>query len=144
MDTQVRITLYSSRIYAVLLFTLAIVSMLILSMLPVAAVWFWTGCVGVLASTSWLLHCDVLLKAQQSCVGFLCGKDRSISLALHNGEQLIGVVGGDTMVTPWLILLNVRVESHRRRSLVLFPDNMTGDEYRRLRVLLRHSEGVQS
>jgi hypothetical protein len=41
-------------------------------------------------------------------------------------------------------LLNVATASHGCRSLLLFPDAMHADDHRRLRVLLRYPERLQS
>jgi hypothetical protein len=65
-------------------------------------------------------------------------------LVLRNGEQIAGMVRDDTLVTPWLVLLNVATASHGSRSLLLFPDAMPADDHRRLRVLLRYPERLQS
>jgi hypothetical protein len=58
--------------------------------------------------------------------------------------QLSGVVCAQTLVTPWLLILNIASENHGKRNLLLFPDAMAGEEYRRLLVLLRNSERPQS
>ncbi|MDD5470339.1 MAG: hypothetical protein PHP05_00270 [Sideroxydans sp.] len=139
MDTQVRITLHASRTYFILLSTLAFILILMLSTLPVADGWRWIGYLGVSASTALLFRRDVALLSKSSCISLAYGTERHISLILRDGQQLSGRVRADTLVLPWLILLNVATDGHVRRSLLLFPDGMTAEDHRHLRTLLRHS-----
>ncbi|MDD2700961.1 MAG: hypothetical protein PHH36_06940 [Sideroxydans sp.] len=112
---------------------------MIISALPLDAGWRWGCYLAVLSNTAWLLGRDVLLRADRSCLALVCDKDRHVSLVLRNGEQMSGVVSADTLVLPWLVLLNMTADQHGKRSLLLFPDAMAGEEFRRLRVLLRNS-----
>ncbi len=139
METPVRIILHPSKAYFVLLIAAACMSSLVLSALPLATGWRWGGCLGIAVSAAWLIGRDVLMLAGRSCISLACGKDRHVALALRNGEQMSGMVSADTLVLPWLVLLNMVVEHHGRRGLLLFPDAMAGEDYRRLRVLLRNS-----
>lgn len=43
----------------------------------------------------------------------------------------------DTLLTPWLVLLNVREEGGRRHSLPLLGDSLPPEQFRALRVALR-------
>lgn len=45
-------------------------------------------------------------------------------------------VEDDSVITPWLVVLNLRLEG-RRRSLVLWPDSSGRESLRALRVYLR-------
>jgi hypothetical protein len=115
-----------------------------ISTLPIATGWRWMGYGGASVSAAWLLWRDVALQSGRSCISFVYGKDRHISLELRNGERMAGEVCADTLVSPWLVLLNVATAGHGRRSLLLLPDAMPANEHRRLRVLLRNSECLQS
>ena len=106
--------------------------------------WRWLGYLTVSVSALWMFWRDAALRSGHSCIALAYGKDRSVSLTFRNGGQMSGVVGDGSLVTPWLILLNVMTDGHGRRSLLLFPDTMTTDEHRRLRVLLRNAERLQS
>ena len=144
MDTQVRITLHATRAHFVLLVVSATISILMISTLPIATGWRWMGYLVVAASSAWLLRRDVALLSRRSCIALVYGKHRHIALELRDGEQISGEVCADTLVSPWLVLLNVVTAGHGRRSLLLFSDAMPADGHRRLRVLLRNSERLQS
>jgi hypothetical protein len=144
MDAPIRITLHASRVHLSLLIASASISLLIISTLPIETSWRWVGYLGVSVGTARLLRRDVALQSKRSCIAFVYGKDRHISLELRDGERISGVVCADTLVLPWLVLLNVATAGHGGRSLLLFPDAMPADGHRRLRVLLRNSERLQS
>lgn len=144
MDIRVHIALHPSRAYFFLLLALVLISILTISVLPITAGWRWLGYLAVSVGAIWLFARDIALLSGRSCLSFVCGKDRYISLALRNGEQISGVVCADTLVSPRLILLNVATVGHGGRSLLLFPDAMGGEDHRRLRVLLRNLETPQS
>lgn len=144
MGTQVRVKLRASRAYLVLLLVLALILSLAIFYLPLENVWRWFGYLGLLASVAWLLRRDVALQSGRSCTSLVYGKDRQLLLEQRDGVKISGVVCSDTLVAPWLILLNTASVSHGKRSLLLFSDAMTGEDYRRLRVLLRNSEWPQS
>lgn len=59
-------------------------------------------------------------------------------LDLRDGTQVEARVLGSTFVSPLLTVVNLRLESGRRRSLVLAPDSAEADDLRRLRVWLKH------
>jgi hypothetical protein len=122
-----------------LLAAFATLTILTLSQLPVASAWQWIGYSVVSVHTAWLLWRDVALRSCRSCIAFAYDKDRRVSLELRNGEQASGVVRSDTLVLPWLVLLNVAISGQGVRSLLLFTDAMPADAHRRLRVLLRNA-----
>lgn len=63
-------------------------------------------------------------------------------LTLHHDRMVLpdereAAILPDSFVHPWLIVLNLKVEK-QRLSLVLFPDSLPPDDFRRLRVRLLH------
>jgi toxin CptA len=83
-----------------------------------------------------LLH--ALHGLRSSLVGLEISDDCRVSVidragATHGAELL-----PSSVVTAWLTLLNLRRAGRRRaRTLILVPDRVDPDLYRRLRVLLR-------
>lgn len=65
-------------------------------------------------------------------------RDNRFSIGLRDGRWLEGEVLGSTTVTAFLTVINLRVSGERRlRSVVILPDCMAPEDYRRLRVWLR-------
>jgi toxin CptA len=61
---------------------------------------------------------------------------------LHfSGAKVPALADGNHLVTPWLVILSLKV-SGKRRHLPLFPDACNADDLRRLRVLLRCGAGA--
>ena len=59
-------------------------------------------------------------------------------LMTRDGAKRVGALRTDSLVTPWLIILRFRINGRfRNENLVIARDSLTGEELRRLRVLLR-------
>ena len=85
----------------------------------------------------WLLL-DANLRMGHSCVTFRLQGQEEIVLVLRSGRHLHGRVSSDSLVTPYLVILNVELkEQRRRRSLLILPDSMGKESFRRLRVVLK-------
>ena len=81
---------------------------------------------------------DARLASKQSCVAFRLEGQDAIVLILRNGMHLQGRVSADSLVTPYLVILNVKVGERRGvRSVPVLSDAMGADSFRRLRVALR-------
>lgn len=61
-----------------------------------------------------------------------------VSVIARDGSELIGLVAGKTIVSPYFVLLRIKLERrYRPVSRVIFPDAMDGDAFRELRVRLK-------
>ncbi|HLP97313.1 MAG TPA: protein YgfX [Sideroxyarcus sp.] len=95
-------------------------------------------CAGmVLSLAAYRLLRDAKLSLRHSCVAFRLEGHGEIVLVLRNGEHLQGVISPDSLVTPHLVILNLVPSNRRGRSLVILPDNMGSESFRRLRVALK-------
>jgi hypothetical protein len=68
--------------------------------------------------------------------------DRKWILMDRRGNQVSTALMGDSIVTTVLIILNFRALSGTKRSVVLCPDMMTSEAFRRLRAYLRAVQTV--
>lgn len=92
----------------------------------------------LLASGLFYLRRDCLLLAPGSIVSLRFDQEGACSYQVRGGEWSETTLLGSSLVTPWLSVLNYRPEAGRgMRSVVLFPDSIDADDYRKLRVLLR-------
>ncbi|GAB1232151.1 hypothetical protein UT5_03660 [Ferrigenium sp. UT5] len=82
---------------------------------------------------------DAWLRLPQSCVAFELTAPRRLSLVPLAGDPVAGVISDSSFVSPYLTLINIRTDTGRRRSLVIMPDSLQAEDYRRLRVRLRWS-----
>jgi len=63
---------------------------------------------------------------------------RDISVVVRNGYGFLGQVADKTMVSPYFVVICVRLEGHHRLvSRVIFPDSMSAGAFRELCVHLR-------
>ena len=142
MDREARFELQSSVIFSVLLSATALLLLILLLMLPIPLVVRVLAVVWVLYATFRVLSREAWLRRPDSCTALRCDAGRRALLERRDGTQLGGQICGDTLVTPWLVLLNVWIDEGCRRSVVVMPDSLPREDFRRLRVMLRNSGGV--
>jgi len=88
------------------------------------------------------LWCHAWLRGPTSIVSFELPDADSIVVRLHDGGCSSGRVLGTTVVTPLLTVINVRLQALRfARHVLLVPDNLDGDDFRAVRVLLKWGRG---
>jgi hypothetical protein len=64
-------------------------------------------------------------------------EDDHVLLVNRKGEELIGQLLRSSVVTPYLVLLNVLIsDSRRKANVVLMADSMGAEDLRQLRVML--------
>ena len=80
---------------------------------------------------------DARLKLNSACVALRLEDDR-IALIDPNGGEVTGALLRSSMIMPYLVVLNIAVQGQRRkRNVVLMPDSMDTESFRRLRVALK-------
>ncbi len=127
-----------SRVLGLLLFFLFSASLVSLWLLPLAKLVIVVLTLVMACSVAVSLLLDTRLRRRSSCVAFRLEDGDGIVLVLRNGLHLPGRVSTDSLVTPYLVILNVVLnEQGGRRSLRILPDAMGADSFRRLRVALR-------
>ncbi|MBI5918284.1 MAG: hypothetical protein HY849_02765 [Nitrosomonadales bacterium] len=85
----------------------------------------------------YLLWSVALLRSPASCVGLVFEPDRVV-LMQRNGTAVRAQLLGDSLVMPWLTVLNLKPEGVRwARRVVILPDSLDAESFRELRVWLR-------
>lgn len=93
----------------------------------------------LLVLLSLLYHLD-RQAGKQSWQAFSLDKLRVV-VATRNGEELAGSILKQTVVTPCVVLLCVKLDGRRLAvSRILFPDALQADAFRELRVRLRFAQ----
>lgn len=81
---------------------------------------------------------DALLTANNAVVAFELSDDMHCKLVTRSGESTVCDLSGSTFVAPYLTVLNLKpAGKFFTRSVVILPDGIDVEEFRRLRVLLR-------
>lgn len=74
----------------------------------------------------------------KSIVKFWQDSERNWHFEQRNGQIALAQLRGDSICTLYFVLLNFKEESKKlTRSVMIFPDAMYPDDFRRLRVCLR-------
>ena len=91
----------------------------------------------ILFSLMYHLRRDAWLSAPSASVELALEGDRVV-LATRGGEQLAGQILRDSLVTPFLTILNILPQGVRlARSVVILPDSLDAESFRQLRVCLK-------
>ncbi len=113
-----------------------------IAVLPLLALPFWVALILTLAllfSLWYFLRRDAWLALASSCVGLAEEDDGGIVLILRDGGRIPCRILRDSLVMPWLVVLNVLPQGAPvARGVVILPDSMDVEAFRRLRVWLRH------
>lgn len=97
----------------------------------------------IIVSAVYALLCHGLLFLPWSCVALKINTKNQLQLVRKNGQLLDVTVQPNSVVTPYLTVLNSRLKDatfvHRLldQHLVIFPDAVNANDYRQLRVWLR-------
>ncbi len=136
--------LHSSRLLAVLLSIVSVLALVSLWLLPLPMPVMSALTAAILYGMGSCLMRDAGLRRAHSCIAFRLEDREQIVLVLRNGMHLPGRISADSLVTPYLVILNVVLSEQRgERSLRIMPDAMEPDSFRRLRVVLRWGESAQ-
>lgn len=134
----IRLALQPSRQLALALTGAGIAACGAIISLPLSG-WQQLGAIALIAAAT-LYHVlrDALLRIPHAIIAIEVGSQGEFRFQARNGGWLEATVRGDSFVTPWLIVLNLRVEDERltRRALLL-SDSGDTEMLRRLRVWLR-------
>ena len=106
------------------------------------------GSILLTVSLTLYLRYYVLLTSPGSVRGLELGLERSdemtCTLETQRGDRIACALLGSSFVTPYLTVLELKplggkklLQRLRARSVVILPDGIDADEFRRLRVLLR-------
>ncbi len=99
-----------------------------------------TACLGVsvLVSYLWLVARHALLCHPAAAVCLLWPSGIQWQVRSRNGEEASALLSPESFVRPWLTVLLLRPETGGgARNVVLLPDMLDAEAFRRLRVRLR-------
>ena len=138
-----KIALRPSRMLAAIL-VMAHCAAIILILLIGIPQWLQTGAIGILvASLAFYVRQVALLRSSSAVVAVEIASDDAFSVQTRRGDWLGCDVLGSTYVAPLLTVLNLReLENNSVRHVVILPDSLDAEDFRRLRVWLRWKRGT--
>lgn len=96
------------------------------------------GVAMLIISLNYYLRKDALLSAKNAVAAFELSDEMQCTLTTQSGESIVCIIQGNTFVAPYLTVLNLKPENHFfSRSVVILPDSIDAEVFRRLRVLLK-------
>lgn len=114
-------------------------------LIPLALVWQikLLMSIAILSASLYAICLHGLLMLPWSCLALRVNSDNTLTLILGNGRQLQAAVCRNSVVTPYLTVVNCTVQDAPifmrwfSRHLVVLPDRLDQETYRQLRVWLR-------
>ncbi|MDC8445027.1 MAG: hypothetical protein LV471_03760 [Nitrosomonas sp.] len=92
----------------------------------------------VMISLYYYLRQDALLDFPCSVVSFTLTDGKNCVLKMRNGSEKECIVLGTSYVSAYLTVLILQpVRYWNLRSVIILPDSVDAEEFRRLRILLR-------
>lgn len=92
----------------------------------------------LIISLLYYLRKDALLSANDAVIALQLKEDMCCIVTTRSGQSIACRILGSTFVAPYLTVMNLQpVGKFFMRSVVILPDSIKGDEFRRLRVWLR-------
>lgn len=97
----------------------------------------------ILSASLYAIFLHGLLVLPWSCVALRVNSDNTLNLMLANGRQLPATLCRDSVVTPYLTVVNCKAKDATifmrwfSPHLVLLPDMLDKETYRKFRVWLR-------
>lgn len=138
MGMQLSYKLRPSRSLTLLFLLFCVLALISIWLLPQPVASRFALTLVVLCWTGYYLLLDANLSRAHSCVAFRLEGQEEIVLILRSGRHLSGRASADSLVTPSFVILNVALKEQRgRRSLLIMPDTMGAESFRRLRVALK-------
>ncbi len=132
-----------SRALSLFLFILCLLALVSIGALPFPVLPLLVLSLIVLCWGGYCLLLHAGLRMGMSCVALRLEEGDEIVLVLRNGSHLMCRLSGDSLVTPYIVILNVaRNEQRGGRSVVIMPDAIGAESFRRLRVILRWGDAA--
>lgn len=81
---------------------------------------------------------NALMRDADAVVAIGIAADNALSIQTRRGDWVECAVRGDTYVASFLVVLNLRrLDNEHRKSVVILPDAIDAEDFRKLRVWLR-------
>lgn len=92
----------------------------------------------LIVSLIYYLRKDALLTAHDAVVALTLTEEMSCILIARSGQSMTCNLSDNTFVAPYLTVINLQpVEQFFMRSVVILPDSIDAEEFRRLRIWLQ-------
>ena len=139
-EARVRIDLAPSRAGAAAIAAMASATLALILATPGPAALRILAATWIACAALHALHAVALLRGSGGVRAFHLGRDGEIEVRDATGAWRAGTVQAGSFVAPWLTVIRWRGPRHRfDRSIVIVPDMVAAEDFRRLRVCLRWS-----
>jgi len=112
--------------------------------MPISFILFVFCIVFILLSEIYTIMYHANKALPKSIVGLIWDIEDEWFILQKNGEKLLVTLDGDSFINPLFSILNFKQKGRFfSRSVVLFPDNINQNDFRRLRVRLKETSSKE-
>jgi hypothetical protein len=140
LPPSVHIVLFPSRVAGTLIGLFAIATIALIVALPWHPVLQIMLVAMVVAWAGWAFHDDALHRGRSSVTELRLAPDLILVACMGDGRLVAGHVRSATYVGAWVTAIVWRPDGARwSRNILLLPDMLPAEDFRRLRVMLRYA-----
>ncbi len=145
LPPSVHVVLGPSRIVGAGIGMAALATIGIVLVLPLPVVLQAAPCAGVVGWALATFRVVALRRGRSAVTGLRVAPDLTMVVQLGDGRLVAGHVRSATYVGEWLTAIVWRPDgAYRSRSVLVVPDMLGADEFRRLRVMLRYARNAEA
>ena len=143
MPPSVHVVLAPSRIAGAGIGVLAAATLALTIALPLQALLQVALIAGVVAWAGWSFRVDALHRGRFAVTEVRLAPDLFVVACMGDGRLVAGQVRASTYVGAWITTIVWRQDGwHWSRSILVLPDMLPAEDFRRLRVMLRYARSV--
>ena len=137
---SVHVVLSPSRIAGAGIGVLAAATIALTIVLPVQPLHQMAMIVAVVAWAAWSFQVDALHRGRFAVTEVRLAPDLMLLVCMGDGRLVAGQVRASTYIGAWVTTIVWRPDGRRwARALLVLPDMLPADDFRRLRVMLRYA-----
>ena len=137
---SVHVVLSPSRLAGTGIGVLAAASIALTIVLPLQPLLQMAMTVAVMAWAAWSFHVDALHRGRFAVTEMRLAPDLVLLVCMGDGRLVAGDVRASTYVGAWVTTIVWRPDGWRwSRALLVLPDMLPAEDFRRLRVMLRYA-----
>lgn len=96
----------------------------------------------LIASAAWQTLAHGLRRFPGSVVGLHWDADGGVTVRLRDGRELPARIQADSFVSPYLTVVRLKANEMLSRAVIVLPDTLDPNTFRRLRVWLKWRAGL--
>ena len=145
MPPSVHVVLAPSRVAGTGIGILAVATVALIIVLPLQPLLQMVLVAAIVAGAGWSFHVDALHRGRFAVTEVRLAPDLILVACMGDGHLVAGHVRAATHVGAWVTTIVWRPDGmHWSRAILVLPDMLPAEDFRRLRVMLRYARSGET